>query len=60
MKVMAIVLALLIVAACEREAPPPPPQSASEEKSSVELKVDPEEGAVEFKKEESSGDGNTE
>jgi hypothetical protein len=59
MKRVVIVLALILAAGCQKkEPPPPPPQPATEsgDKSSVELKVNPEEGSVEFKKEESSGD----
>ncbi len=56
MKVTVMVLALVILAGCERKAPPPPVQPAAEDKSSVELKLDTKNGAVEFKKEEGSGD----
>jgi hypothetical protein len=55
--VIAAAVALSFLAACEqRPAPTPPPPAAPEEKESVELKVDPEAGAVEFKKEGGEGD----
>lgn len=56
MKLTIIVLALIIVAGCERKSPPPPMQPASEDKSSVELKLDTQNGAIEFKKDDGSGD----
>lgn len=56
MKVTVMVLALVILAGCERKSPPPPVQPATEDKSSVELKLDTQNGAIEFKKEEGSGD----
>jgi hypothetical protein len=56
MKVTVMVLALVILAGCERKPPPPPVQPANEDKSSVELKLDTKNGAVEFKKEEGSSD----
>jgi hypothetical protein len=50
-----MVLALVFLAGCDRSPPPPPPvQPATEDKSSVELKIDTGNGAVEFKKEEKS------
>jgi len=55
-----VIFALLGLAACEQrsaEAPPPPP---AEEKDSVQLKLDTENGAVEFKKEGEGDDLNVE
>jgi len=55
MKLGVIFLMLVIVAGCERQQPPPPPvQPAGEDKSSGELRIDTQEGAVEFKREEGS------
>lgn len=46
--------ALLALAACDQTAPPPSPEppAASQENSSLELKVNPDEGSFEFRKEE--------
>ena len=50
-----LVLALVILAGCERNTPAPPAPPPTPTEDSVELKLDTENGAVEFKKEEGSG-----
>lgn len=52
-----IVLTLVTMSGCGGKPPPPAAQPASEDKPSVELKLDTQNGAIEFKKDEgSSGD----
>jgi hypothetical protein len=47
-----IVVALVIMAGCGGKPPAPAAQPASDDKPSVELKLDTQDGAIEFKKDE--------
>lgn len=55
MKHTVTALALIIMAGCGGKPPAPTAQPASDEKPSVELKLDTQNGAVEFKKDEGGG-----
>lgn len=56
MKAMAALLAMLALSACDQRPAPQAPPPAPESKDSLELKLDTENGAVEFKKEDGGGD----
>lgn len=53
-----IVLTLIIMAGCGGKPPAPAAQPASDDKPSVELKLDTQNGAIEFKKDEGGGGDN--
>lgn len=50
-----IALALIIIGGCGGKPPAPAAQPASDDQPSVELKLDTQNGAIEFRKDEGGG-----